>query len=50
MTDQETVLVFHYLKSIVLQKDNDELSIEASYFLDRNIGEMSPPEQGSLFY
>lgn len=50
MTGQETNLAFHYLKSITLQKDNDELSFETSYFLDRKIEDMPPTEQGSLFF
>ena len=50
MTGQETNLAFHYLKSITLQKDNDELSFETSYFLDRKIEDMPLTEQGSLFF
>ncbi|MBQ9312491.1 MAG: hypothetical protein IJ213_05530 [Bacteroidales bacterium] len=50
MTGQETDLVFHYLKNIVLRKENGELCFEASYHLDRKIEEMPPTEQGSLFY
>jgi hypothetical protein len=50
MTGQETDLEFHYLKDINLQRENDELSFEATYFLDRKIEELPPTEQGSLFY
>ena len=50
MTGQETNLAFHYLKSITLQKDNDELSFETSYFLDRKIEDMPLTEQSSLFF
>lgn len=42
MTSQETDLVFHYLKSIALIKENGELSFGASYFLDRKIEDMPP--------
>lgn len=50
MTNQETDLGFHYLKSIILFRKNRELSFKVSYFLDRKIEDMPPSEQGSLFY
>ena len=49
MTGQETDMVFHYLKSIALQKDDDELSFESIYYPDRKIECMPPTEQGSFF-
>jgi len=50
MTSQETDMVYHYLKSITLVKENGELSFEASYYLDRKIEDMPPAKQGSLFF
>jgi DNA modification methylase len=45
MTNQETDLVFHYLKSIAILKENGELSFEISYFLNRKIEEMPTIKQ-----
>lgn len=50
MTSQETDLVFHYLKSVELNSDEDALSFVASYYIDRRMGEMPPMEQCSLFH
>ena len=50
ISDQILIVGNGGVKTTRTYQENDELSFETSYFLDRKLGDMPPTEQGSLFY